>query len=182
MPSWPPILETRFNNAEQPRLFVEILPRGFIEAVRKAVRGASITREQEKHFAGYESAHGAILGMEQTGALLLDYVAPENILFYVSQDAQTLAHFPIILPSDEPYLDVMEYRQQEGDRKQSGAQEKAQAHMRALILCKLRDPDQLEPFRRCKKQNPACYPECYEITWRELQELKRELTYFSEHV
>jgi hypothetical protein len=49
-------------------------------------------------------------------------------------------------------------------------------------LCKLKYPDELKKHLAGKKKNGGHDTECYEIAWCELQELKKRLGSFSDHI
>jgi hypothetical protein len=142
---------------------------------------SSDVRNEIDNTIGYQSLHYAITKAERTGAGILRYVEPQNLLFFFGQTIQALFSAPMDLNLGPQFL---------GERKQiinkhyndnCCGNDKDKSNNRAFIFCKFIDTDFTEKFFTEKKHRCRNNAEYYEVTWSELKEIKKASDDFCNH-
>lgn len=167
---------------EQMRVYVEIIPREVADVMSEPFKSIANRCGPINDSLGYETLHDAIINAEAIGASLLGEVEPENLLFIFGQTIQSLGYAPIELPLSPPCFGESESIGSDGHNKEGNGNNEGKPKHRAAVLCKLKYADSLEKLIARKKQESGHGADRYEITWCELQELKRRLGDIGDHV
>lgn len=162
-------------------IYVEIIPREVADVMRKSFNEISDSGGSVNNPIGYETLYDAIIVAEDVGSRLMRYVEPENLLFIFGKTIQSIGYAPIEDPLTPPALDEVYSVDSNGNSKKGTGGNQSKAKNRAIILCKLKSSNELEKFLSGKEKACGHNAKCYEITWRELQDLKKYLRDFHHH-
>lgn len=161
-------------------IYVEIIPREIADVIRKS-SDASYRCGSINDSIGYETLNDAVIVAEKVGSRFMPDVEPENLLFFFGKTVQSLNYAPIEIPLPPPGFDEAERIIGCGNNEHRYSENQGKAKNRAIILCKLKHSNELEKFLAGKEKNCGYHTKCYEITWRELQELKNNLCELTKH-
>lgn len=164
------------------RVYVEIVPRKLVDIVREPFEGITHRSGQVNDAAGFETLHDTIVDAERVCASVLREVVPENLLFVFGQTLQSLLDTPIAAPPEPPLLYESDAVADNGNHEKPDGDNESKAQHRAIVLCKLKYSDELEKLLVGKEKKGSHDTKRYEIAWSELQELKKCLGGFSEHI
>ena len=152
----------------------------------------NVMREPFKHISDrcrlindsvrYETLYDAIIVAEDISASLLHNVEPENLFFIFGQTIQSLGYAPIETPCLSRSFDERNSVGDHGNGEQRNSNYKGKPKHRAVVLCKLKNSNELEKVLAGKENNGSHDTKCYDIAWSELQELKESLGGFSKHI
>ena len=164
------------------RMFIEFLPHDLIDVVSKPVNHVSHIRRSLYDSLGYKSLHNAVSDAEIVGLRLLSVVKPKNLLFFFGEPSKVTFEFfdGLLVPSPTPECSPTSGNHRH-DKKSAG-DDQSETEPRAVVLCKLNETDLLKELLRRKQQHGGHKAECYQVTWRELQDLKRALQNSVNHV
>ena len=169
------------TSGEEIRVFVETIPCDRSYFKWDPVKKASRAPRSIDYSLGYETIGDAILGAEDVGRTLLLYVEPENLLFCFCQTFQSLVHaIDLFVPFPSDSEPAPNSGQQRGGQKRQG-QDENEANPRAIVLCKVVYSENLKEVFSAEQQKGSGQTERYEITWPELQKLKKSLGQAFEH-
>ena len=158
---------------EEFRMYVEVIPRKFTDIVSKPFYQIADRSSPKNNAGGYKTLNNAIRDIEDIGLCLLSNVKTENLLFIFGQTVESLRHalieFPIFPPLFDPFCNFDGYCNDEKCRRK----EEYDTQPRAIILCKLINTDSVKKFITTEQQNGSGNAKYYQITWRELQEIKK---------
>jgi len=170
---------------EQGTILVETIPCGRSYFVWNCSEVAALRKRSMDDSLGYETVRDAIQGCEEVGLALLRYVEPEDLFFVFCQTLESLTHavdsllsLPAVSSSAPSFLPGV--RKGSGGKEDKG-QDKHKANPRAIVLCKVVYSENLQEFFPAEKKKGSGQTERYEITWPELQELKKSLGYAFDH-
>ncbi|MEN9865619.1 MAG: hypothetical protein RL748_1209 [Pseudomonadota bacterium] len=158
---------------EQMRMYVEIIPRKVADVMREPFKNITERGGLKNDAIGFETLNDAIFNAEHIGSCILGEVKAENLLFIFGQTLESIGYVPIELSPSPPFFDEADYIGGNRDNKKRHGDNKGKAENRAIILCKLRNTDLLKELATWKKEDSRHKAERYEITWCELQELKK---------
>ena len=157
------------------RVYVEVIPREITDIVREPFMHIAEGRRPENDAIGYESLDDAIFNAEHVGACLLGEVIPQNLLLVFGQTLKSLddalVEFPLPPEALEQIHAPAPYRNQEEHQRRKEKNPKNCA----VILCKLKNPENILELLAAEKDQPGYKTNRYEIAWSELQELKKRL-------
>lgn len=152
-------------------MFVEVLPRKFIDVIRKPLQHVAEARRTIDNSCGFKTFHDAIVEAERVAFRLVPYVKPQNLLFIFSQTfeavdaffANTLLHNPYPQNSTSYFRGIPE--------NNKGAAQENQSKHYAMIICKVSKVDYVKPCR-WREQQKSSHEECgHAVTWSEVQEV-----------
>lgn len=158
---------------------VEIVPSEIADVMREPFKDTPERCRLINDSIGFESLYDAIFNSEHVGSRILRDVEPEDLFFILGQTLESLCYAPIVCPSPPPLFDEAKQVTGHGDDKKRNSDNKSKPKHRAVFLCKLRHPNLLKELTIWKKEDGRHYAKRYEITWSELQELKKCLGDFS---
>ncbi len=176
------VVPTKASGAdEKPVVFVEILPREIAEIVFKSINKVSKVGCSVDDSLGFKTVDDAILAAQTTGLGLLGYVKPEDLLFFFSENLESLDSsfrdfcFKNSIPCPPHNIFASVYDE---DRSRKN---KSKTNPKAVVLCKVVDAKLLEKLFFPKQQEGRSRSHCYQITWGELQDLCNRLCDFGGH-
>lgn len=162
-------------------MYVEIIPSVIIDIMREPLKYTSEVGRSVNDSCGYESLDAAILNAEFVATSLFGEVVPENLFFVFGQVMEALFHSPVKLPLPPPSFNDFDGVSKDRHKEKGNCDNECKSNKLAIILCKLKDAELFKGFFAGKEQKGCNYPECYEISWSELQELKERFCKFGEH-
>jgi hypothetical protein len=160
---------------QQVLMFVEVIPREVTDVVRKTLNNITNRGGLIDDAFGYETLNHAVIEAENVGTSLVGYVKTENLLFIFGQTIQSLRYSPIEVPFYTQFLDGVDDLYCHGHNKHCARDNQGQPQARAVVLCKLKHANELELFLAGKEKKGGYGTKSYQITWGELQDLKKRL-------
>ena len=153
---------------EKPRVFVEMLPREFGNAVGKlgvAVPTADTACDDAR---GYKSVDCAIAECKKAGLALFPHVRPENLLFVFSERMELLELFVTDHLCFYGFSDsVDEYRATMHHHQSYPCREDCQSN-RAIVACRLIGTDEARRFVQDGEEDCATDGDCRIMSWLEI--------------
>ncbi|GAB5605379.1 hypothetical protein TK5_14590 [Sideroxyarcus sp. TK5] len=159
-------------------MYVEIIPCEVANVMREPFKNITERGRLENDAIGFESLNDAIFNAKHIGSRILGKVKAENLLFIFGQTMESIGYAPIEISPSSPFFYKVDYIGGNRDDKKRHGDNKGKAENRPIILCKLRNADLFKELATWKKKDSSHNSERYEITWRELQELKKRLCDF----
>jgi hypothetical protein len=159
-------------SVENLRVFVEFLPHDFIDVVSKPINHVPHVRRHLYDALGYESLHNAISDAEIVGLRLLSVVEPENLLFFFGEPSKARFEFRNGILAPSPTAECSPSHRNHRHNEEARSDDQSETQPRAIVLCKLNETNLLKKLLGREQQYGSHDPECYQVTWGELQELK----------
>ena len=163
-------------------MYVEVIPREVADVMREPFKHIPERGRLVNDSIGYETLHDAIIVAEDIGASLFRNVEAENLLFIFGQTIQSIGYAPIEATLPPPTFHEGNSVAGHGNHKQGASNNEGKPKHRAVVLCKLKHSDELQKYLVGKEKNSRHDTKRYEITWSELQELKKRLYGVSDHI
>ena len=163
------------DSIEKPLIYVEIFPCKIRNIVSKPFDYAPHFRRAINNSFGYKTFDRAILDVERIGSRIVVDIEPKNLLLVFGQSVEALnnALMSFLLPTET--IDTVEEKYAQGHRQEGYRGDEKNPENRAIVLCKLLNPEDLLKLVSSKKNEPSHAPYCYQVTWSEFQELKDRL-------
>lgn len=158
-------------SVEQPKVYVEIIPRQIVDVVSKPFNQVALPGGQSQDALGYQTVHDAVIDAQHVGFALLGKVVPENLFFFFGETVKALQnsffsfHAQRSIPYDPHDFYAPIYCRYGGGSNQRNAEPLA------IVLCKVVNAQCLGGLVADKQQYAAKQHDCYQVSWSELQEL-----------
>jgi hypothetical protein len=167
---------------EKSPVFVQVLPREFHDVVREYEVVDRMGVHLPDDSCGYQTIDDAIADLQAASFCFIKYVKPEDFLFVFSESFEFLALFLADLSRSLDFPYPGHYRHRSINEKKHAGCKEGSSNPRAIVLCKLIKTESLDDWFRTKEKDGRNECQCYEVSWREFQELKRSLRERSGHV
>jgi len=131
---------------------------------------------------GLKSLYNAIFNAEHVGSRILRDIEPENLFFIFGQAMQSIGHAPIEVTFSKPTFNEGKNVSRNRHNEQRNSNDEGKPKHRTVILRELKYTDKLEKLLIGKKQECGHDAKRYEVAWSELQELKKRLCNFGDHI
>lgn len=154
-------------------IHIEVIPCEITDIVRKPLKHIAKGCCSVNYSSGFKTLNDAIVDSQSIGLRLLPYVKPENLFFVFGQTIESLRHAIIEFPFSPPPLGPLCNFNYDCNNKDCRGKDKYKTEPMAIILCKIIDAKILENTLCAEKHKCSGNSKRYEITWGELQELKK---------
>lgn len=159
---------------QEGRVFVEVLPRGFADVVRKPLQEIADGGGAVEDAGGYESLHDAIVEAKGVGTRLLEHVVAENLLFVFGESTEALKDALCFAAAAEAAPDGAEEGQGFGDGRHGKPAQEDKSKNAAVVVCKVKKSAGVQEGRRGEKEDGGQKGGCRKATWGELEALEEE--------
>ena len=160
---------------EKIRVYVEVIPRDVTDVVRESLKDIPQGGGLVDDALGYESAHDAVLNAEHVGSRIIGDVIPQNLFLVFGQTMESLRDALKSFPLPPPSLNPPDPATAHCDQKKGNRRQEKNPENKAIILCKLRKTESLAEIIAAKKDEPRHQANRCEVSWGELEVLKKRL-------
>ena len=160
---------------EKIRVYVEVIPRDVTHVVRESLKDIPQGGGLVDDALGYESAHDAVLYAEHIGSRIIGDVIPQNLFLVFGQTMESLRDSLKSFPLPPPLLNPPDPSTAHCDQKKGNRRQEKNPENKAIILCKLRKTESLAEIIAAKKDETCHQANRCEVSWGELEELKKRL-------
>jgi hypothetical protein len=159
---------------KQRRVFVECIPSGIAHVVWAGEHLPYVGNPADDAYE-CETLYDTIVRAQAIGARLMGYVEPQNLLFIFSETTQALVDFPLYIGPDAEVLRLADQPTSHLREQQAYTKDQRHAKDRAVVHCQVIDAKRLEQLDWRKQYKSRNEGQCFEVTWGELEYLKRLL-------